>query len=155
MPSGFDTGFDTGFGISVQTVIGYTTRDHRVLYDAIITRLETATTKNVGDHVAPTDLTYPYAVVYHRDETTGEMGTLGDPTVVGVIEWQVTSVGVTADQAQWMSYQSRVALNGWLPDVAGQSFNPVMVDGSNSVQRDDDVQPSLFYAVDRFTVLVN
>jgi len=135
--------------------MAYTTRELRILYDAIITRLGTSTGKNIGDHVAPADQTHPYAVVYHRDETTGDNGTLADPTVVGVVEWQVTSVGVTADQALWMAHKSRQALNGWLPTVSGQTFSPVTLDGSNAVQRDDDVQPPRFYAVDRYTVFVN
>ena len=135
--------------------MAYTTSDLRIFYDAIISRLGTSTGKNIGDHAAPDDLTFPYAVVYHRGEDTGDNGTLGDPTVVGEVEWQVTSVASTRRNAQVMSLLVRQALNGWLPVVTGQAFTPIVLDGDGPVQRDDDVQPPVFYVVDRFTVFVN
>lgn len=135
--------------------MAYTTRELRTVYDAVISRLETSTSKVIGDHIAPLDLTLPYAVVYHRSENIDDIGTLSDPTVVAELEWQVTSVGETREQAQWMSYKVRQALNGFKPVVSGMSFSPIILDGDSPVTRDDDVQPPKFYAVDIFTTFVN
>ena len=134
----------------------YTVHDPRTIYDALLTRLASETGKNIGDTQAPTVVTLPYAVVYPLGDDPAERGVLGDPTQSTVVEFQVTSIGDTRDQAQWMANEVAVALSGWTPTVAGFSFGPISrEDGADPVRRDDSVSPPLFYAADRYSMFVN
>ena len=132
----------------------YTIHDPRLVYAAIITRLTSETGKNIGRVEAPSDLTTPYAVVYPIDEF-GDGTSLGDAHETVVYEFQVSSVGDTAEQAEWMQNQVRSALLGWTPSVSGRSLNPVEKAGSQGTVRSDNVQPPVFTAIDTFTVFTS
>lgn len=132
----------------------YTAHDPRVFYDAVISRLETSTGKNIGQGEAPPNLTLPYAVVRSQDETDVDVN-LADPHDLTIFEWFVMSVGSTEDQALWMQQKVRVALLGWQPSVAGITCGFVMRDGGAGVTREDAAQPPTFFAVDRFNVLAD
>ena len=136
--------------------MSYTVHNLRTVYDALVTQVAT-TGKNVGQGQAPDDVTHPYAVVYPigEDVDPDVRGVLSDPQQSTVIEFQVTCVGESLRQANWMANESRLVLSGWTPTVAGMTFGPVQLDAGLPAERDDDVQPPLFYAVDRFSVFVN
>lgn len=132
--------------------MAYTAHDPRTFYDAIVTRLSGQTSKNIGEANAPSDTTTPYAVVYQLDEQDNPetLGNLTDAHESTFFAWQVTSVGADANEAQWMQQKVRAALLGWQPTVSGITCGFVERDGGTGVTRDDDLQPPLFYAVDRF-----
>ena len=132
----------------------YTIHDPRLVYAAIITRLSSETGKNIGRVEAPSDRTTPYAVVYPITEF-GDGTSLGDAHETVVYEFQVSCVGDTAEQAEWMVNQVRTALLGWTPTVSGRSFNPVEKSGQLGTTRDDSVQPPVFTAADTYTVFTS
>lgn len=132
----------------------YTIHDPNLVYAAVVSRLTTQTSKNIGRGEAPTDLTFPYAVVYPVGDTPGSTS-VGDPTETVVYEFQVTTVGSTAEQAEWMQTQCRTALLGWTPTVTGRSFTPVNKASGLGTRRDDNVQPAQFYTVDRYELFAS
>jgi hypothetical protein len=135
----------------------YTAHNPQTFYGAVASRLSSQTSKNIGRAEAPSDRTLPYAVVYPLNEADDPdvNGTLSDAHETTVFEWQVTSVGGTAEQAEWMQHQVRSALLGWEPTVAGVSFGKVERSGGQGTRRDDGTQPAQFFAVDTFTVFAN
>lgn len=126
-----------------------TAHDPRLFYAAVYARLISSTGKQIGQAVAPADVTTPYAVLYPGFDLGGEGG-LSDPTQVNVWGFQVTGVGKTMDETTWMQHKIRVALLGWLPTVAGLGTTQIDLENGSGILRDDDVMPALFYSTDRF-----
>jgi hypothetical protein len=134
--------------------VSYTVHDPQLFYDDLVIRLALQTGATIGRGEAPSDKTLPYAVVYPLGEP-GDLdvnGVLGDPHVTTVFEWQVTSVGGTAKQAEWMQTQVRSALLGWSPTG---DYGRIAKSGGQGTRRDDGVQPAQFFAVDTFTVFAS
>jgi hypothetical protein len=133
--------------------MSYTAHDPRLFRAAVIAQLATSTGKNIGDGAAPTDTTYPYAFVVSAGEDIDpeRLGTVTDAHLMTFFDVQVTSVGSTQDQAEWMQQKVRVALAGWQPSVAGVTCGLMEIDTSLPALRDDDVQPPNFFTVDIFT----
>ena len=127
----------------------YTAHDPRPLYDALVARLETATTRPIGDGEEPDDTTEPYAIVYSLSDEPPE-GPLDDPTEVVGDAFQVTCVGSSRRQAQWMQQKVRAALLGWTPTVAGVGTFPIQPLTGSGVDRDTAVSPPVFFTTDRF-----
>lgn len=132
----------------------YTAHDPNAFYAAVKTRLEGQTSKNIGRVEAPADVTLPYAVIYPLVEADDPElnGTLADAHETTVFEWQVTSVGGTAEQAEWMQQKVRSALLGWSPTG---DFGVVEKSGGQGTRRDDGTQPAQFFAVDTFMVFAS
>lgn len=119
-------------------------RDHT---DAVIAALE-ATGLTVGDADA-NGLTAPYAVVYQIPG--GRMyGSLDAPFDDAELVYQVTCVGTTREQAEWVTDKAMALLNGF--SVTGRSVALVMPEGGPGIRRDDDVQPPMYYSTPRFTI---
>lgn len=139
--------------------MSYTAHNPSTVYTAVVAKLVTATGKKIGRAEAPADTTLPYAVVYPLDDTADldAAGSLADPHITTVYEFQVTSVGGTAEQAEWMQHKARTALVGWQPDTitGGPSFGLVEKSGGQGTRRDDGTQPAKFFAVDRFTLFAS
>lgn len=131
-----------------------TAHQQRAFYDAVVARLVSQTSKNIGRAAAPASLTHPYAVVYPQGEDidTDRDGTLADAHDSTFFEWQVTSVGSTLEQALGMVDLVRTALLGWTPVVTGVAFGLVELVNALPVLRDDDTSPPVFYGVDVFRV---
>jgi hypothetical protein len=115
----------------------------------------------VGDATAPDGLTYnsqqqlikPYCVVYPLGTSTFD-GSL-DNSDAQADAWptsQVTSVGSTREQADFMRDTARAALLGTYLTVAGRRVGPVRLVDEQPARPDYDVTPYLFYAVDRFRI---
>jgi hypothetical protein len=101
----------------------------------------------VGDGVAPTDGTLPYAVLYRAGG--GPLGgPLGDHFADGQPLLQLTCVGATAEQADWLAGKLRPTLLA-TPTVVGQVVMQVSLETSQPVRRDDSTSPPLFYAADQ------
>ncbi|WP_033819786.1 hypothetical protein [Kitasatospora sp. MBT63] len=87
----------------------------RVVSLAVQTALSTATGRSCGYGTAPTasdkptGVTIPYCVLYPLGGTSSGPP-FGDGDGDGRMLYQVTSIGTTAEQAEWMSDKVRVAL---------------------------------------------
>jgi hypothetical protein len=92
----------------------------------------------------------PYVVVY------GDLGALDGPLGDRFADLSQTltvhGVGNGPEQAQWVADKARAALLTTPVTVAGRSTLYVSHTTSQPVQRDDDVQPPLFYEVDQYTL---
>lgn len=93
---------------------------------------------------APAAAVPPYVVLYAgpgRHE-----GSLGDRFRDLFLEFQITAVGTTSEQAEWAADAARLVLLTMQPTVPGRQVQPLwQVDSSQPVARDDDVTPPLFY----------
>lgn len=77
-------------------------------------------------------------------------GPVGAPDDDGEMPIQVTYVGTGPEQAEWMRDRGRAALVGRETiTVEGRLVWRVSLEMSQTSQRDNTVQPPLFYAVDR------
>lgn len=121
--------------------------EQRPLYAAITARLQTSTNKAVGQGVAP-DTTRPHMVLYPWPDIATE-GSLSDPHQIAITRFQVTCVGDSMEEAQWMQHQVRLALIGWVPDLEAGT-TPVELDEGSGVERDDQLTAGLWITTDRF-----
>lgn len=101
----------------------------------------------VGDGTAA-GLTAPYAVVYALNPEF--FGSLENPFEDGDLVYQVTCVGKTREQAEWVVDKAMALLDGFT--VTGRSIAYVSVDGGPGTRPDYDVTPALFYSTPRFTI---
>ena len=103
----------------------------------------------VGDS-SGAGLTAPYTVVY------GDMGALDGPLGDRFADLDQTlivhGIGTGPEQAQWEADKARTALLSTAITVDARTVLYVQHTSSQPVERDDDVQPPLFYAVDTYTL---
>lgn len=92
----------------------------------------------------------PYAVVYGIPGGR-TAGTLDDPHEDAEMVYQVTCVGTTSEQAEWVTDRALGLAKGFPATGLIVSDVEVFLPG---IQRDDDVTPPLFYATPRFTFRV-
>ena len=64
--------------------------------------------------------------------------------------WQVTTVGVSPEQAEGVRDAIRAAVLGQTLTVASSRLGPVRLLDEQGVTIDHDVTPPLFYAIDRY-----
>lgn len=125
----------------------------RPVIDAVLAQLNTDP-QLVGDHVAPDGASFPYAVLYSLDLVEVD-GDLRDVNVTGWTSFQVTSVGETREQAQALSDRLRALLEGQKLSGTGFVLGPWRIVLAGRVDRDDDVKPPLFYAIDVIEVFTS
>lgn len=90
-----------------------TVPNRSTITDAFLLLLRSSTGQPIGDHTAPSqaEMTdeefFPYAIVYSIEggELTGPP--LSAPEADGEFVYQVTSVGTTRKQAEWMADRAR------------------------------------------------
>lgn len=100
----------------------------------------------VGVHVggAPGTAVPPYVVLYSR-EIIPE-GSLGDRWRDLLVEFQVTCVGTGPEQTLDVAGKVSAVLLTQLPTITGRTVQPLWpVPSGESLRRDDDVNPPLFY----------
>lgn len=103
----------------------------------------------VGDADAK-GLSPPYAVVYSIPG--GEMsGNLDDPYEDAELVYQVTCVGSTREQAEWVADKALTTLVAGF-SVTGRSIALVRPDGGPGTRPEYDVTPPRFNSVLRFTI---
>lgn len=134
----------------------------RTFTDAVLARLQAnAEGIDVRDAEGPEtpSPSYPYSVLYPlpSPELTDDEGTLSDPNMGRILEWQLTSVGTSRTQAQWCADIMRVALFAAPIVVAGRSLWNINVETLGDIERDDDVDiggitGSLFSANESFSI---
>lgn len=116
--------------------------------DGVIARLQNEGLA-VGDAVAP-DVTPPYVVVYSI-AGGGLFSTFGKSHDDGTLVFQVTCVGASRVQAEWLADKAMALLDGF--SVTGRSIAHVSLDFHGGIQRDDAQTPPVFYASPRFRVM--
>jgi hypothetical protein len=131
--------------------VTYASRPHSSAFLAAARALwpNSVTGARVGDAIAPADTTLPYAIAYPLGSATFD-GSLDTADLDGDAWplWQITSVGGTREQAEFLRDKFRALLGTYLT-VAGRRVGPIRLDDEQAVQIDKDVTPHLFYAVDR------
>lgn len=101
----------------------------------------------VGDAVAPDDATLPYAVLYPAG--AGPLsGPVSDPFADSSPLFQITCVGRTREQTQWLADKLRPVALGPL-SITGRKVMQPYLETSQPVRRDDSSSPPLFYAADQ------
>ncbi len=118
----------------------------RLLTDAVLTRLEAATSKAVGDGQAPADTTRPYSVLYPLDDSDRD-GDMIDTQRTSWFDFQVTVVGDTREQAEWLADDLRTSMLAADLTPSGFRMYPFERVVTNATERDDDVQPPVFYTI--------
>lgn len=122
----------------------------RPLTTALLAALRAAHSR-VGDAAAPSDLTLPYAVLYPFG--VGPLsGPVSDSHADADSTVQLTCIGSTREQAEWLADKLRPTALGPLT-VTGRKVMQSLLETSQPVRRDDDVQPPLFVAVDQYRFL--
>lgn len=123
----------------------------QLLTDALLVVLR-ATGVLVGDGVKPDGADRKYAVLYSLT------GGVADGPLDGREDdfqpmYQITAVGNTRQQADWVSDKLRAVMIPWQGVVGTRRVLYVRTDMSGGLQRDDDYQPPLFYIADRYRVV--
>jgi hypothetical protein len=117
--------------------------------DAVIAAL-VADDLAVGDAVAP-DQAPPYVVVYPISGG-GTTGTLATPDDDAILVYQVTCVGKSREQAEWLADRALKLLDNDLI-VPGRRVCRVSLDMHGGVQRDDQVTPPVFWSMPRLRII--
>lgn len=123
-----------------------TVHETRPLYAAITTQLET-TGKQVGQATASELNDPPYMVLFPLPDGQND-ASLSDSHASAWQLFQVTCVGDTMEEAEWMQHESRLALADFTPAVLGATR--VELDLGSGVRRDDD--GVRFFTTDRFRI---
>lgn len=128
-------------------------RDHT---DAVIAAL-TAGDLTVGDHKAPDgagrqgDGAFREYVVVYRIPGGRRSGNLEDPYGDAEFIYQITCVGTSRRQAEWLADNVDELLLAGV-DVDGRSVR-VVPHGNPGDPREDDVNPSIFSATPRYRLM--
>lgn len=93
----------------------------------------------------------PYVVV-HTGIVSGIDGPVSDPYADTVAEYQLTCIGVTADQARVVSDLAKDAMLAQSLSITGRHLQLVEWTTGRPTERDDSVTPPLFYAIDIYSV---
>jgi hypothetical protein len=127
---------------------------------AVLALLRADANLTVHDGKVPTDPTTgklparPYVVVYGPPDGDGDriVDSLSGSSSRSDGVVTTTVVGDTAESVRIVAKRVRAALLDVSPTVTGRSSFPIRVSSSQDVRRDDDVQPPVMYAVDRWLV---
>ena len=115
--------------------------------------LVAGTGRPVGDAAAPDNVSYPYAVVYPLADANAFLAELhDDANADAVLQYQVTYVGQTRRSVQIIQKNTRDAVLNGTMTVTGRRISLIDLALAGTVERDDDEQPRLFYAMDIFDV---
>jgi len=94
----------------------------------------------------------PYRIVYPIPGGLFD-GTLGCPSDDASLTWQVTCVGATREQCEWVVDETHASLVEQPLTVAGRFIDRVWSDmAGGGARRDDEVQPPVFIATPRYRV---
>ena len=123
----------------------------RLLTDAILTQLGSGG-RRIGDATTPSDDARPYAVLWPLFIADLD-GPLGAPDVDGWQHYQLTCVGDTREQSEGLADELRVTVKADYT-VPGFLTKPLLLEDVVPTERDDDVQPPVFYQSFTFRVFV-
>lgn len=137
-----------------------TVHQGRTITAAIISTLTSAGLE-VGDGEAPDGVGWqgspgasnftPYVVVH---ATTGGRfdGPIGQPFGDAYVDYTLTAIGATQQQAQWVNDEVYEALTSTALSVSGRSVSLVRPDVEGGAQRDDDAQPAVWFSPTRWRI---
>lgn len=91
----------------------------------------------------------PYAVVYPDSGVKSAFNRTLANAGPDELRFQVTSVGSTPEQAQWVADKTAYALLAAVPTLAGRRVWPAVEEGSQPVRRDDE-STGLFFATSQY-----
>lgn len=94
----------------------------------------------------------PWAVIHpmRGGDLDGSLG-LGQEDAEAL--YQITCVGATQEQAEWVADTARIALLAATPTAPGRAVVLVVIDELGGSTRDDDAQPPLWFIADRYRLL--
>lgn len=119
----------------------------RTHVDGLLALLRTQLGANVGvDWGNRATGRQPPCLVLYPDPGTPE-GSLGDRHRDLLLEFQLTAIGTTAEQAAWVGDAARAVLLTMQPTVTGRIVQPLWQVDGQPVQRDNDVTPPLYFQV--------
>jgi hypothetical protein len=121
---------------------------NRIHTDAVIVKLQAAGL-TVGDAQAPSNSGPPYCIVYPLPGGDS-FGTLQNPNEDADLPFQVTCVGVSRKQAEWVADQTLTLLGGL--SVAGRAIVLVTLDSFGGARPDHDVSPPVYSSTPRYRV---
>lgn len=104
------------------------------------------------DGKVPDEPSIPYTVIYPSQGDLGWASLEGDSTTLD-LSFQITAVGLTRAQAGWAADKARVALLDKKPTVTGRACGQILQESSVPIQRDDDVVPPVFYAINQYRLM--
>lgn len=119
----------------------------RVHTDSVIAKLESVGL-SVGDGESPA----PPSCAVYTIPGGRSYGSLQEPNEDADFVYQVTCVGITREQAEWVADKAIAALLGGVT-VADRHIARVMVDAFPGVFRDDDATPPVFVSTPRFRLI--
>lgn len=123
----------------------------RLHVDAIAALLTAANlTTTVGE--ASDNPEPPYVVLYPSPgQAIGE--NLKTPTGDMLVDFQLTCVGESVEQALWLHDKAREAIDHVTPTISGRTAWPIWSDEPpQPIRRDDAMNPPLFVAVSRWSL---
>jgi len=123
----------------------------RLHVDAIKALLSAANlTTTVGE--AGDNPETPYVVLYPSPgQAIGE--NLKTPTGDMLVDFQLTCVGESVEQALWLHDKAREAIDHVTPTIAGRTAWPIWSDEApQPIRRDDQLNPPVFVAVSRWSL---
>lgn len=122
---------------------------------AVIAQLESDLAFSVGDGQAPKNPSpeFPYVTVYSLDDAE-YAGPMSDGQADVIHNVQLTHTGQTPEQARRLTDFARASMQNLVAadPIAGRSTQLVEFDSSGLIERDDEIQPPFFYAVDIYRI---
>lgn len=107
----------------------------------------------VGDSVAPFDTAPPYGVLNLVGGPPPE-GSLSDYMADATFRYQVTSIGITREQAQMLADKFRAVMIRESLTVTGRRVMMLQLDTTIGLDRDEQGVPSPYYLqVDQYLVM--
>ena len=122
----------------------------RLVTDALITLLDTLSFP-IGDGEAPANAGDQYAVVYPLPDLESD-GPANDIDSDVQHVYQVTAVGTTREQAEWVADEVRETILIGAITIAGRSVMQRRALSGGSIERDDDLSTPLFYKTPLFQI---
>lgn len=139
--------------------------DRGELTTELVTVLAADVGRPVGDGKAPGDeqaaASYPYAIVYSIvsgpvDEATGSVTF---PDREQLMSYQVSSIGLTREQADWMAHKCRRAItdgtvspNGWRLEIG--TTNTLVIDRRHNLSSGTNQEADVWRSNDRYQLMV-
>lgn len=126
----------------------------RDVKQAVIAQLDADPVLNVYDSEAPTNAGQSYVIVYINGGNRAPDRFMGYSNTA-LFTVTVHSVGLTADQAQFMQEHVLAQLVDWTPTVDDHTAHRIRHEVSLPVRVDTDAATKRWFTVDQFDLLIS